>query len=195
MFALVLHYFITSLCDWLTRLVPLSQPMKCRQIQIESWFVCLLFSVIILSDVRTKANRVAVKVTVLSGYSGIFILIRRWREKQQQKTFKYRHGTTSSQIKEIWNPFCAYRLRQEGAYTFGFCSMKQSQAMCYTSIEVFFLLAPILERGTKFPEENTAEDRTQVWASLQINDSKLRARELVFFRFILVSWVTGTRFV
>ena len=37
----------------------------------------LLFSVIILSEVRTSANRVAVKVTVLSGYSGMFILIRR----------------------------------------------------------------------------------------------------------------------
>lgn len=45
--------------------------------KVESKISSLLFSVKILSDVRTNANRVAVKVTVLSGYSGIFILIRR----------------------------------------------------------------------------------------------------------------------
>ena len=39
----------------------------------------LLFSVIILSEVRTSANKVAVNVTVLSGNSGMFILIRRWK--------------------------------------------------------------------------------------------------------------------
>lgn len=39
----------------------------------------------ILREVRTSANKVAVKVTVLSGNSGMFILIRRWKKANRSQ--------------------------------------------------------------------------------------------------------------